>query len=90
LSAEILDFEFKVSLQSQHPKPWCNLEKTAVSGHGCVLNHVMRVTRKTLGDHLVVFGKLTLDQGGQDECNLNTPSLTTRDYCYCILYNSII
>lgn len=89
MSAEIPDFEFKVSLQSQHPTPWCNLEKTAAYGHG-VLNHVMRGTRKTLGDHLVVFGKLTLDQGGQNECNLNTLSLTPRDYCYCILYNSII
>lgn len=90
MSAEIPDSEFKVSLQSQHPTLWYNLEKTAASSHGYVLNHVMRVSRKTLGDHLVVFGKLTLDQGGQDECNLNTPSFKPPDYCYCILYNSII
>lgn len=37
-----------------------------------------RVTRKTLDDRLVVFGKLTLDQGGQDECNLNARPLYIR------------
>lgn len=55
-----------------------NLEIVSSFGRGSVLNYTR--TRKTLGDQVIVFGKLTLEQKRQDEFNKINDTTSLRTY----------